>query len=74
MHQKSTQDKSVICQMPVREQYPWERDISQIITYNEIVKDYLPLGYTEFKLSGRGNSYHIIYNLITYFIKPEYQT
>lgn len=46
---------------------------SDNITYNNIISDYLPLGYTEFKLSGRGNINDVICSLIQYFIKPQYQ-
>ena len=74
MYQKSIYCSEVDCKMPFRKQYPWERDKSQIITYDEIVEKYLPLGYTEFKISGRNNINHVIYNLVNYFIKPEYQT
>ena len=73
MYQKSINCSEANCKMPFRKQYPWERDKSQIITYNEIVEKYLPLGYTEFKISGRNNINHVIYNLVNYFIKPEYQ-
>lgn len=46
---------------------------SDNITYEDILTDYLPLGYTEFKLSGRGALNSVICSLIQYFIKPQYQ-
>lgn len=64
---------SVECPMPFRKEYPWNRDESEKITYEEIVTNYLPLGYTEFKLSGRGSIESGIKHIVKYFIKPEYQ-
>ena len=46
--------------------------IQDQILYEEIVKDFLPLGYTEFKISGRGESLGVLLNLLPYIIKPEY--
>ena len=43
------------------------------IFYDEIIKNYLPIGYNNFKLAGRGSLYNIIHAIIPYFIKPEYQ-
>lgn len=43
------------------------------ISYDEIVKDYEPLGYTEFKLSGRISYCGAALRVVPYLIKPEYQ-
>ncbi len=43
------------------------------ITYEKIKKDYVPIGLTEFKISGRGGMVKIVCNVIPYLIKPEYQ-
>lgn len=51
----------------------FNRDFSSQITYTDIINNYIPLGYTEFKLSGRGNIYNMIMSLTLYFIKPEFQ-
>ena len=38
-----------------------------------ILKDYLPKGFTNFKISGRFNYGTVIEELVNYFILPEYQ-
>ncbi|MGF6375089.1 hypothetical protein M2140_000123 [Clostridiales Family XIII bacterium PM5-7] len=43
------------------------------VTYDEIKEVYVPMGFSEFKLSGRGNVVNIITSIVPYFIKPEYQ-
>lgn len=43
------------------------------ISYEEIIKDYEPLGYTEFKLSGRISYCGGVLRIVPYLIKPEYQ-
>lgn len=62
------------CNNPNRGTYQWEYSDSQhIYTPEEIEKKYCSLGYTEFKLGGRGHVYAIIKYLVLYLIKPEYQ-
>lgn len=48
-------------------------DNKYIITKQDIEKKYLPLKYTEVKLSGRGNIIKITESIIPYLIKSEYQ-
>lgn len=43
------------------------------ISRDKIINDYLPLGFNQFKLSGRHNPGLLIPILIDNFIKPEYQ-
>ena len=43
------------------------------ILIDEIYTDYLPLGYTEFKISGRHHGITIAFNTVRHLIKPEYQ-
>ena len=48
-------------------------DINNFISYKEINNNYLPLGYTEFKLTGRGDKIRILATLLSYMVKQEYQ-
>lgn len=48
-------------------------DIKYIITKQKIEQKYIPLNYTEFKLSGRGNVIKIAESIIPYLVKSEYQ-
>lgn len=57
---KCTNDKATFSRMD----YPISRD--------RIKKEYEPLGYTNFKLSGRCNPLNIVTSVIPYFFKPEY--
>lgn len=44
-----------------------------IITVDRIQKEYLPKGFTHFKIEGRNQrSINLIFNLIHYLVKPEY--
>ena len=43
------------------------------ITYNEICEKYLPLFYNSFKLSGRNDVFTIIFSIVPFFFKQEYQ-
>ena len=43
------------------------------ITYNEICEKYLPLSYNSFKLSGRNDVFTIIFSIVPFFFKQEYQ-
>lgn len=43
------------------------------ISREMIDKEYLPRGFSQFKLSGRSNLGAMITNLVDYFIKPEYK-
>lgn len=51
----------------------FNRDFSSQIFYKDIIENYIPLNYTEFKLVGRGNIYNMVMSLVLYFIKPEFQ-
>lgn len=42
------------------------------ISYQEIIDNYVSRGFSEFKLSGRGNPKKAILTLVQYLIKPEY--
>lgn len=44
-----------------------------LVPYNKIIKDYVPRGFSEFKLSGRGSVPNVICNVVSYMIKPRYQ-
>ena len=48
-------------------------DYKYLISEEDIRKKYLPLGYTEFKLSGRGTELKILESIIPYLVKPKYQ-
>lgn len=48
-------------------------DFSNKINYQDIINDYLPLGFTEFKLTGRGNLIPILTSFTDYFVKEEYK-
>lgn len=43
------------------------------ISRETIEKEYLPRGYSQFKLSGRSNLGAIIFNIVNYMVKPEYR-
>lgn len=43
------------------------------ITFDEIIKKYLPLSYNSFKLSGRTTPLDIIFSIVPFFFKQEYQ-
>lgn len=43
------------------------------ISREKIVNDYLPRGFTNFKISGRFNIGGIINNICTYLVKPDYR-
>ena len=53
--------------------YPAYTNSDAMISYNEIKTIYEPLGYSEFKISGRWSKISIILNIVPYLIKPEYQ-
>ena len=40
--------------------------------YTQLTEVLEPLGFTEIKLSGRGNAAHVCFSIIPYLIKPEY--
>lgn len=42
--------------------------------YDEISQILEPLGFTEIKLSGRGNASYVAFSILPYLIKPEYLT
>lgn len=42
------------------------------ITIDKIKTDYSPLGFTEYKISGRGHPNDIVFSIIPYLIKSEY--
>ena len=51
---------------------PFRFDMNGLVTYKDILQSYYPLGYTEFKLSGRGHKTTIATSVVPYLIKPEY--
>lgn len=53
--------------------YPVVERANDMISYDEIKEIYEPLGYSEFKISGRWNKNSIALNVTRYLIKPEYQ-
>ena len=53
--------------------YPIVERANDMISYDEIKEIYEPLGYSEFKISGRWNKNSIALNVTRYLIKPEYQ-
>lgn len=48
--------------------------LDTFISRDMIDKEYLPRGFNQFKLSGRGSALGPITNIVRYLIKPEYQT
>ncbi len=44
-----------------------------LISYETFIKDYVPKGFFNCKLTGRGNLYILMSNIIPYMVKPEYQ-
>lgn len=51
------------------------RNNNNIITFQDIIDKYYPLGYNQFKIGGRGYTQGIgqAINVVRYLIKPEYQ-
>ena len=45
----------------------------RIVPYNKIITEYVPKGFTEFKLAGRGSLPNLCENVVGYMIKPEFQ-
>lgn len=43
------------------------------ISFKEIIDDYLPRSFNSFKISGRTNKYSIIFSILPYLFKEEYQ-
>ena len=43
------------------------------ISYQEIIEKYAPLGYTEFKISGRGSAQSALFAILPFLIRPQYQ-
>lgn len=54
-------------------QAKYTRSLETYISRELIEKEYLPRGFTQFKLSGRTNIGAIIFNIINYYVKPEYR-
>ena len=50
-----------------------ESTIKDQILVENIINDYLPIGYNQFKIAGRGSFYNALHGVIKYFIKKEYQ-
>lgn len=53
--------------------FKYLKTLETYISREMIEKNYVPRGFNQFKLSGRGSISAIVYNLIEYFIKPEYR-
>lgn len=43
------------------------------ISYQEIIEKYVPLGFTEFKISGRGSAQSALFAVLPFLIQPQYQ-
>lgn len=68
------EQEELSCTNKTKKLYSWEFGPNQYIyTYDEILNKYIPLGYSEFKISGRGDHYNIIRSIIPYLIKEKYQ-
>ena len=65
--------KAMECHNDIVNNSFFKMDLSSQITYKDINDIYLPLGYTEFKLSGRGSILKILTAVTSYMVKPEYQ-
>lgn len=52
--------------------YEYMTHLKTFISRDMIVKNYIPRGFNQFKLSGRTNVNAIITDLLDYYIKPEY--
>lgn len=48
------------------------RHLDSYISREMIINNYLPKGYNQFKVSGRGNVWRMISNICEYLVKPEY--
>ena len=46
--------------------------ISEVISFSDIDNIYIPKGFSEFKIGGRGSKFSILINLTPYLIKPQY--
>ena len=73
LYEISPESETIECKMPFRKKPDWERDTKDMISIEEIYEKYLPLNFTEFKLSGRSSYYSVLISIIPYFIKKEYQ-
>lgn len=49
------------------------RSLETHISREKIEKEYLPRGYNQFKVSGRGNPEVMALNIIRYMVKPDYR-
>lgn len=73
LYEIEPEDKRAYCIMNFKEQPDWIRNKEDMILIDEIYEKYLPLGFTEFKLSGRSSYKNILTSIIPYLIKKEYQ-
>lgn len=53
--------------------YKYMQTLDTYISRETILKDYLPKGFTQFKVSGRNSAFSIIRNILDYMVKPEYR-
>lgn len=73
LYEKSTTDLSLSCltlKNSIFARHAYKKDQ---ISYEEIKENYEPLGFSEFKIAGRSNPFIVIFNVVPYFVKPEYQ-
>lgn len=73
LYEKDISDKSLTCSEIDSTCLRGIHHIDEQILFKDIKEKYLPLGFTEFKLAGRGNFISAAANVIKYFIKEEYQ-
>lgn len=48
------------------------RQLKSYISREQILNDYLPKGFNQFKVSGRSNPWRIMHNICEYMVKPDY--
>ena len=54
-------------------EFLYTQSLETFISREKIIKDYLPNGYNQFKLSGRNAPENITLDILEYFVKPEYR-
>lgn len=59
------------CTFLDRNNFHW-RENDNLISFSDIENIYIPKGFSEFKISGRGSKFSILINLTPYLIKPQY--
>ena len=66
------QNLNLECTNLERKKAPFNNCKKDEISYNEIITNFLPLNYTEFKLTGRGHPIAIVSSIVPYLFKQEY--